>query len=231
MRLARQRSLAALALMAVIAVVAAGCGREHEPVLVNGKAQFVQKCSSCHVLGRANAQGKTGPNLDESFEVALRDGMNQETVAGVVRRQIANVRRSSEMPADLVTGNDAADVAAYVASVVGKTGQDGGALATAGLAGATTGEAIFRGAGCGSCHTLGRAGASGTIGPNLNELAQEAGKRQPGMSPEDYVNEAIAKPNAFAAPGFSKGAMPSFAEQLDEKQLKLLTDYLLEQGK
>jgi mono/diheme cytochrome c family protein len=36
-------------------------------------------------------------------------------VAGVVRQQIENVRRGSAMPADLVTGQDARDVAAYVA--------------------------------------------------------------------------------------------------------------------
>lgn len=229
MRLPGHRPLAALALIGVVAVAATGCGREHEPDLVNGKALFVQKCASCHGLNRANAQGVQGPNLDESFEVALREGMNQETVQGIVKRQIANVRRGSEMPEDLVEGDDATDVAAYVASVIGKEGQDGGALATAGLAGATTGEAIFRGAGCGSCHTLGRAGASGNIGPNLNELAQAAGQRQPGKSAEEYVRESLVEPDAFSPPGFN-GGMPAFDSQLDDKQLKLLTDYLLEQG-
>ena len=206
MRLSGHRSLAALALAGLVAVLAAGCGRAHEPDLVNGKALFVQKCSSCHGLNRANAQGTQGPNLDESFDVALREGMNEATVAGVVKRQIANVRRGSEMPANLVTGNDATDVAAYVASVIGKQGQDGGALAQAGLA-----------------------GASGSIGPNLNELAQAAGKRKPGTSPDEYVRESLLEPDAFSAPGF-QGGMPSFEGQLDDKQLKLLIDYLLDRG-
>ena len=47
---------------------------------------------------RANAQGAQGPNLDEAFRIALRDGMTESTVAGVVHRQIANVRRGSIMP-------------------------------------------------------------------------------------------------------------------------------------
>jgi mono/diheme cytochrome c family protein len=114
------------------ALLASGCARDHEDDLVNGKTLFVQKCASCHTLGRANAQGVEGPNLDEAFEVGRREGMTKSTVAGIVRRQIANVRRGSVMPPNLVHGNDARDVAAYVAAVAGAGGQDSGLLATAG---------------------------------------------------------------------------------------------------
>jgi mono/diheme cytochrome c family protein len=225
-RLSGHRPLAALVAVSA-AILATGCGREHEADLVNGKALFVQKCSSCHTLGRANAQGTQGPNLDEAFAAALRVGMTKSTVRGVVRRQIANVRRSSIMPRNLVTGNDAIDVAAYVAAVTGKSGQDKGALATAGLAGATTGQQIFQGAGCASCHTLSKANASGTIGPNLNQLAQAAGQREKGKSPQQYVEESILDPTAYTVNGFQRGAMPTFKGQLSDKQLKALTDFLL----
>jgi mono/diheme cytochrome c family protein len=231
-RLSGHRPLAALAALgaATAFLIATGCGREHEPDLVNGKAQFVQKCSSCHTLGRANAQGTQGPNLDEAFEAALTDGMTESTLQGVVRRQIANVRRGSIMPEDLVTGNDAIDVAAYVAASSGKSGQDTGALATAGLAGATTGEQIFQGAGCGSCHELAKAQGTGTVGPSLEQLAQEAGQREQGKNPQQYVEEAILDPEAFTVEGFQQGAMPSFEGQLTDKQLKTLTDFLLGEG-
>jgi mono/diheme cytochrome c family protein len=231
-RLSGHRPLAALAALgaATAFLLATGCGREHEPDLVNGKAKFVQKCSSCHTLGRANAQGTQGPNLDEAFAAALADGMTPSTLQGVVRRQIANVRRGSIMPEDLVTGNDAIDVAAYVAAASGKKGQDTGALATAGLAGATSGEQIFQGAGCGSCHVLDRAQGTGTVGPDLNELPQAAGSREQGKSPEQYTEEAIIDPEAFAVEGFQQGAMPSFEGQLTDKQLKTLTDFLLDKG-
>jgi len=230
-RLSGHRLPAVVAALAVATgVLANGCGREHEPDLVNGKALFVQKCSSCHTLGRANAQGAQGPNLDEAFATSLRQGMTDGTVAGVVRDQIKNVRRNSIMPADLVTGNDAIDVAHYVAAVAGKRGQDVGALATAGLAGATTGEQIFQGAGCASCHELSKADASGTIGPTLNDLAQAAGQREPGKDAKQYVDEAIVEPDAFTVEGFQQGAMPSFKGQLTDKQLKALTEYLLEGG-
>jgi plastocyanin len=50
----------------------------------------------------------------------------------VVKDQIKIPRRGSIMPADLVKGNDRRDVAAYVASVAGKPGQDTGLLASVG---------------------------------------------------------------------------------------------------
>ena len=121
-------ALAAVALTAL----GAGCGREEEPDLVNGKTLFVQKCGSCHVLGRANTQGLVGPNLDAAFAAARRDGFNDETVEGVVYRQIANVRRRSKMPANLVRGDDRRDVAAYVGMAAARRGQDTGELAEAG---------------------------------------------------------------------------------------------------
>jgi plastocyanin len=59
--------------------------------------------------------------------------MNAETVEGVVFDQIANPRRSSIMPEDLVTGDDARDVAAYVAEAAGIPGEDAGPLAEVGV--------------------------------------------------------------------------------------------------
>ena len=129
---ARSRIFALAAAAACAAAVASGCGREEADDLVNGKTLFVQKCGSCHVLTRANATGVVGPNLDDAFGPARSDGLGEGTVKGVVERQIANVRRSSIMPADLVTGQDSEDVAAYVAAVAGRPGEDTGELAQAG---------------------------------------------------------------------------------------------------
>jgi mono/diheme cytochrome c family protein len=211
---------------AAVALSLGACGRE-EADLSNGKAQFVQKCGSCHALSRAGTQGQTGPDLDAAFRASLRAGMNRDTVQGVVRDQIANVRKSSQMPADLVTGDDARDVAAYVAFATDKLGQDQGALAQAGLEGATSGRQIFVAAGCGACHVLAEAGTNGTIGPSLDELAQAAGQREPGTSPEEYVEQAMLDPDAFTVEGFRPGVMPSFEGRLEERQVQTLVDYLL----
>lgn len=134
------RNLAVVAsALAVLALPA--CGREETPDLVNGKELFIANCSSCHALARAGGGGTQGPDLDAAFAQARRDGMNEETVEGVVRRQIATPLRNSIMPADLVTGDDARDVAAYVAAVAGQPGEDTGALAQVGVEEGGTAEA------------------------------------------------------------------------------------------
>jgi plastocyanin len=69
--------------------------------------------------------------------------MKRSTVEGVVERQIGQPNREPQldpvtlkpliaMPKDLVTGGNARDVAAYVASVAAKPGKDSGRLADIG---------------------------------------------------------------------------------------------------
>ena len=112
--------------------------------LVNGKQQFVNRCASCHTLARANATGVSGPNLDESWQQAGRDGLKRSTYEGVVHQQIlyparsaqidpATGRQGAQMPPKLVTGEDAEDVAAYVALVAARPGEDTGRLGEIGL--------------------------------------------------------------------------------------------------
>jgi plastocyanin len=136
------------ALLAVAAAAASlgGCTlTNHGDNLVNGKQQFVAKCGSCHTLARANTTGVVGPNLDEAFQRARRDGFGHDTFQGIVHRQILHpaIRQQHDpvtgkllplMPAKLVTGGDASDVAAYVASAAAEPGKDTGALASIGAA-------------------------------------------------------------------------------------------------
>jgi mono/diheme cytochrome c family protein len=220
-------ALAALGAVA-IALALGACGR-NDPNLETGKAKFVEKCGSCHTLARAGTQGTTGPNLDTAFQAALRDGMDRDTVEGVVHRQILHPRSDSVMPAGLVKGDDASDVAAYVGYATGKSGQDEGALASAGLAQAKTGEQIFTAAGCAGCHTFGPAKSTGTIGPNLNELKTQAGNIEKGKSADQYIRESIEDPGAFLVKGFPN-AMPSFKGRLTDAQIKALIDFLLQKG-
>ena len=125
------------------AAVVGGCNLADSGTnLVNGKEKFVEQCARCHVLARAGATGVTGPNLDEAFQRARQDGFGESTFEGLVHSQILNPaknpqidpasRRQTSMPANLVTGEDAEDVAAYVASAAGKPGDDTGALAEVG---------------------------------------------------------------------------------------------------
>ena len=230
MSLARNTAVPLMAalVVAAVALLLTACGRE-ENDLSNGKALFTEKCGSCHMLARAGTQGTTGPDLDAAFRTALADGMDRDSVQGVVHDQIQNPRANSTMPAGDeidVTGEDAEDVAAYVAFASARPGEDQGALAEAGLAGATTGPQIFTAAGCGACHKFSEAGTNGTVGPDLDQLASEAGNRTE-ATPEEYTSESILDPDAFVVPGFQPGVMPAYEGRLNEKQVQALVDYLL----
>lgn len=86
----------------------------------NGK----QPCGTCHALTDAATGGTIGPNLDDAFRQARADGFDDSTIFRVTLDQIDLA--ALPMPSDLVTGQDAVDVAAYVASVAGKPpGQQG----------------------------------------------------------------------------------------------------------
>jgi plastocyanin len=134
----------ALLLAVVSVIVLSGCElRDNGDNLVNGKTLFVQKCAACHTLARAEAKGVVGPDLDQAFQRSVKDGFRRSTLKGIVHRQILQPNREAQvdpatgnllplMPANLVKGEDAQDVAAYVASAAAAPGKDPGRLATAG---------------------------------------------------------------------------------------------------
>jgi len=131
--------LLGLAMCGTLATGLAACENDNVPQnadLINGKKAFSQKCGSCHVLNRAQTKGVQGPNLDDAFRQSLKDGFGRDTIHGVVFDQIrhpASTRKGSAtfMPAKLVTGKTAFDVASYVAAVVSRPGKDEGRLLTA----------------------------------------------------------------------------------------------------
>jgi uncharacterized cupredoxin-like copper-binding protein len=131
----RQLKLGAALGMASAVVALAGCGGD-KPDKANGKQLFTQRCGSCHVLADAGTKGTIGPNLDDAFKQAVADGLGRSTIEGVVEKQIA-LPQGNEMPANLVTGDDAKDVSAYVADVVGEK--------TSGATGATGAEGTQEG--------------------------------------------------------------------------------------
>jgi len=125
--------------------VLAGCQlKDDNANMVNGKQLFVQECAACHTLERAGATGVSGPNLDVAFAQSRADGLGESTFEGVVYGQILHPNRNPQlnpqkysettpqMPANLVTGQDARDVAAYVASAAAVPGEDEGKLAGVG---------------------------------------------------------------------------------------------------
>lgn len=169
--------------IAVAALLAAGCGTggmasSAHADLQNGQKLFQSTCAGCHTLQAAGAHGTIGPSLDAAFAYDKQQGLAQSSVENVVLDQIrlgsgqiatyTNGKKftpMTQMPANLLSGQDAVDVAAYVASVAGENG--GEAVSPASLG--TNGAGIFKNE-CAGCHTLKAAGATGTVGPNLDQL-------------------------------------------------------------
>lgn len=75
----------------------------------------------------------------------------------------------------------------------------GGSTSTGGAGNASAGKAVFASNGCGSCHTLAAASATGTIGPDLDKLAADATKA--GMPLDAFIQQSITDPAAFTASG------------------------------
>jgi plastocyanin len=128
---------------AVVALAFSGCSLKNSGTdTVNGKQLFAEKCGTCHTLARAGVTGTTGPNLDAAFAQSRKDGLGESTIEGVVHQQILYPNRNPQvdpetgqrtsMPADIVTGDDARDVAAYVAQAAAVPGEDTGRLAQVG---------------------------------------------------------------------------------------------------
>jgi mono/diheme cytochrome c family protein len=208
------RLVAAAALVA-LTVLATGCGTEGLPDEGNatrGKQVFTSsgQCGSCHVLADARTPGKVGPNLDDAFAGAREDGFKKSTIAAVVLDQIYYPTAGSGMPAKLVKGEDAEAVAAYVAEVAGDPAAIKAAAAAqkpTGKGGKADGKAIFASAGCTTCHTLAAAGATGTVGPNLDQAKPSV----------DLVIQRVTN---------GKGVMPSFKGQLTAAEIRAVAEFV-----
>ena len=184
---------------------------------IRGKELFVKGCGSCHELADAATRGQIGPNLDFAFVQSRIDGLGEDTIQQVVRGQIAYAVQdpSTEapgMPRDIFVGQDAEDVATYVASVAGldSSGQPidpSNPPKPPPPGGGTDGKSIFASAGCNGCHTLADAGATGTVGPNLDEAKPS----------KELVVDRVTN---------GQGGMPSFKGQLSEEQIQAVADYV-----
>jgi mono/diheme cytochrome c family protein len=249
----QRRALVAAVVLAGVAFLAAGCGtgglQSGSADRAAGKELFVQKCGSCHTLADAGTQGTIGPNLNDAFAGPCEQGFKESSIRNVVHDQILYPvtnpsgldvgvngveKKVTGMPAKLVTGDDANNVAAYVASVVcplpggattgGTTTAPAPTTTQATTTAATTtqatttaggggganvaaGKQVFETAGCTSCHTLKDAGSTGTVGPNLDDA----------KPPESLVVDRVTN---------GKGVMPSFKGQLTPQEIAAVAAYV-----
>ncbi|HYY64395.1 MAG TPA: c-type cytochrome [Gaiellaceae bacterium] len=213
--------LVAAGLLAVgIAALSSGCGATQTGIakggdISQGKQLFVSKCGGCHRLADAGTQGATGPDLDGAFAGDRAQHFRLSTIKQVVYDQIYHPAPAGLMPAKIVTGADAASVAAYVASVAGTGSASQGApptltapAAKGGAGGAAAnGAALYQSLGCSSCHSL--TGAK-LVGPSFKGLygsKVQLSNGQTVTANDAYLLESILDPDKQIVKGFPKGIM------------------------
>jgi cytochrome c2 len=217
----RPKLILALCGAALAAAVVTGCDAQEDSDREAGRSLFIEKCGTCHTLAEAATTANIGPNLDAAFAGAREAGMDNDTIEGVVQAQIENPRQvdpelvDQYMPSDLVEGQDAENVAAYVASVAGVPG-----IAPPQAPGGPGGQ-VFADNGCSACHTFAAAESGGTVGPNLDDVL-------PGQD-EKMVEESIIDPEAEPTQGFPSGVMPQdYKAQIPPDDLKVLVKFLVD---
>ena len=83
----------------------------------HGQELFGRRCGLCHTLEASNSVALVGPNLDQLAP-------NEKFVLDAIQKGRSN--GNGQMPANIYTGEDAADVAKYVAKSVGASESSGG---------------------------------------------------------------------------------------------------------
>jgi cbb3-type cytochrome c oxidase subunit III len=186
----------------------------------NGEALFKQKCAGCHELKAAGASGTIGPSLDAAFAASREGGFDESSIRAVVLGQMRYPIPPMPKPAELFPSDEYSDsereaameaIASYVASVAANPQAIARAGQQAGNASAGDPKALFTSS-CAGCHTLAAAGATGAVGPNLDQLSLTAGR----------IAEQIRT---------GGGGMPPFEGQLTDAQIQALAKFVFENRK
>jgi mono/diheme cytochrome c family protein len=228
------RALAGVFLAALIIAVGSGCGTggPAEGGDANqGKKLFTGegKCGGCHELKDAASAGQIGPNLDDAFRQDKAEGFEESGIQNVVLDQIRFPREGSVMPADLVEGDDAEDVAAYVAKCAAADPQnEQDRLACPGIVAKPGGEGLYTSLGCLGCHSIDGTPSSG---PTLKGVFNSMVPLTTGQSvkaDEQYLLESILDPDKQIVKGYQPGVMSAVVSpgSVTQEQAQELVDYI-----
>jgi mono/diheme cytochrome c family protein len=174
-----------------------------------------------------DVRGPDGPALGEKTEQQIFD----EQVARASGKAVVMVGGVGILAAVVMStialvisaGRDTKSVTVQAAAPAGQTS---GGTRTQPVAGDALGAQLFVSGnpavgaiGCGSCHTMKAAGATGTIGPNLDkELTAD---------PASATRESIVDPNNEIIPGYSANVMPTnYGTAFTSQELDALVNYV-----
>ena len=94
-------------------------------------------------------------------------------------------------------------------ATTGETETEGETETGGGEGDAEAGAQVFASAGCGGCHTMSAANASGSVGPNLDDAKPD----------HDLVVDRVTN---------GQGVMPSFKGQLSDQQIQDVAAYVVQ---
>jgi mono/diheme cytochrome c family protein len=238
----RRRVLAAGSIIAV-GLIATACGSEgislkpaEKANVKTGANLFAQRCAGCHTMDVAGAQGGATRVHDRERPDGPNFNVRRETSDSVLYAIRNGGFSGAIMPENIVVGQEANDVAAFVSKYAGgeRKGNDitpqsqpaaGGssnttstpttstpAAGTTSTGGGGTQQASAQGKqaftqNCAGCHTLKAAAATGTVGPNLDDLKPDAPTVQ-----RQVINGG--------------GAMPAFKGQISDAAITAVAQYV-----
>jgi mono/diheme cytochrome c family protein len=238
----RRRALAAASILA-IGLAATACGSEgisskvssDKPNIAHGADLFAERCAGCHTMDLVGAQGGATLIKDRERVDGPNFNVRKETTDSVLYAIRNGGFSGAIMPENIVVGNDANDVAAFLAKYAGSQRKPevtpaqpaGGGGANAGptttpqttstpqnttstgggtqQANAQAKQAFTQN--CAACHTLKDAGATGNVGPNLDDLKPDA----------PTVQRQVTN---------GGGGMPAFKGTLTPAQIQAVAQYV-----
>jgi mono/diheme cytochrome c family protein len=177
-----------------VAVATTACGTEKisvsrsQPSLYRGAVLFNQRCSGCHTLSYAAAHGSAANVRTAEFNNGPNFDVRCERPVSRVLYAIENGGFSGAiMPQNVVIGQDAVDVAEFVAKYAGRQAPKvpGATVCTAEPIGSISPVASAAGASDvanGATGASGPTGAKGTTGPKTSKTGAAAAKAQHGKS-------------------------------------------------
>jgi cytochrome c2 len=220
-------------LAALIVAIASGCGTggpTHGGNASAGRKLFLgdARCGSCHTLKDAGSRGTVGPNLDDAFAESRAEGFKMSAIENVVRDQIRYPTSVSGMPANLVKGTQADDVAAYVALCAASTDKQ----ACPGIAATGKGgQGLYASLGCQGCHSLDGSKSTGPTFKGLYGSKVQLTNGKTVTADEKYLLDSIIDPDLDIVKGYQPGVMTSVIKkgQVPKDQAQQLVDFIKQQ--
>ena len=234
----RQRitTIAAVAGALLASALLSACGTDKIQVaqsdpLHSGAVLFQQRCSGCHSLTSAGANGSAA-NVRKSMRT---NGPNFNVRKESYQRVIYAIQNGgfsgAIMPGNIVTGADAKLVATFLAKYSGVDAHTPPSpnpmpAVAAGAAKSAApktdlvalGRQVYAQNGCGACHMLKDANSVGKVGPTLQGV---------GADPAAMIKTSIINPNAVVVKPYPAGVMPqTFGKILTAQQIDALVAYL-----